>query len=58
MKRAKRSRKRSSAGPRFETAAVHAGQQPEAVTGAVMTPVFLTSTFAQKAPGEHTGFEY
>ena len=43
---------------RFETAAVHAGQQPEPVTGAVMTPVFLTSTFAQKAPGQHTGFEY
>src|SRR4051812_30674257 len=43
---------------RFETAAVHAGQQPEPVTGAVMTPIFLTSTFAQKAPGEHTGFEY
>jgi len=44
--------------PRFETAAVHAGQHPEPVTGAVMTPVFLTSTFAQKAPGQHTGFEY
>jgi cystathionine gamma-lyase len=43
---------------RFETAAVHAGQHPEPVTGAVMTPIFLTSTFAQKAPGEHTGFEY
>ena len=43
---------------RFETAAVHAGQHPEPVTGAVMTPVFLTSTFAQKAPGVHTGFEY
>src|SRR5262245_13695052 len=54
----KRSRQRSSLGPRFETAAVHAGQQPEPVTGAVMTPVFLTSTFAQKGPGEHTGFEY
>ena len=37
---------------------MHAGQQPEPVTGAVMTPVFLTSTYAQKAPGEHTGFEY
>jgi cystathionine gamma-lyase len=43
---------------RFETAAVHAGQKPEPVTGAVMTPVFLTSTFAQAAPGQHTGFEY
>jgi cystathionine gamma-lyase len=43
---------------RFETLAVHAGQSPEPVTGAVMTPVFLTSTYAQKGPGKHTGFEY
>src|SRR5450432_3270275 len=43
---------------RFETQAVHAGQSPEPITGAVMTPVFLTSTYAQKGPGEHTGFEY
>jgi len=57
--RAKAKPKASRApGTRFETAAVHAGQHPEPVTGAVMTPVFLTSTFAQKAPGEHTGFEY
>ena len=57
MKRSKLPRaargKNRQAGPRFETAAVHAGQHPEPVTGAVMTPVFLTSTFAQKAPGEH-----
>jgi cystathionine gamma-lyase len=45
-------------GPRLETLAVHAGQSPEPVTGAVMTPVFLTSTYAQRGPGEHTGFEY
>ncbi len=45
-------------GRRFETLAVHAGQSPEPTTGAVMTPVFLTSTFAQKGPGKHTGFEY
>ncbi|MEA2697869.1 MAG: cystathionine gamma-lyase [Myxococcales bacterium] len=44
--------------PRFETRAIHAGQQPEPVTGAVMTPIFLTSTYAQKGPGQHTGFEY
>ncbi|HVZ88347.1 MAG TPA: PLP-dependent aspartate aminotransferase family protein [Polyangia bacterium] len=44
--------------PRFETLAVHAGQSPEPITGAVMTPVFLTSTYAQKGPGEHSGFEY
>jgi len=42
----------------FATLAVHAGQTPEPATGAVMTPVFLTSTYAQKGPGEHTGFEY
>src|SRR5690348_10567138 len=54
----KRAKSPRAAAFRFETAAVHAGQQPEPVTGAVMTPVFLTSTFAQKAPGKHTGFEY
>jgi cystathionine gamma-lyase len=43
---------------RFETLAIHAGQAPEPNTGAVMTPVFLTSTYAQKGPGGHTGFEY
>jgi cystathionine gamma-lyase len=44
--------------PHLETLAIHAGQPPEPITGAVMTPVFLTSTYAQKGPGEHTGFEY
>jgi cystathionine gamma-lyase len=47
-----------SGAPRIETLAVHAGQSPEAVTGAVMTPIFLTSTYAQKGPGQHSGFEY
>ncbi|HYE78488.1 MAG TPA: aminotransferase class V-fold PLP-dependent enzyme, partial [bacterium] len=42
----------------FETAAIHAHQEPEAVTGAVNVPVFLTSTYAQQSPGVHTGFEY
>jgi cystathionine gamma-lyase len=45
-------------GPRLATLAVHAGQSPEPITGAVMTPIFLTSTYAQKGPGEHTGYEY
>jgi cystathionine gamma-lyase len=53
MKRQKR-----GAPARIETLAVHAGQSPEPVTGAVMTPVFLSSTYAQKGPGKHTGFEY
>lgn len=42
----------------FETRAIHAGQDPEPVTGSVITPIFQTSTFAQPAPGEHTGYEY
>jgi cystathionine gamma-lyase len=44
--------------PGFGTRAIHAGQEPEPVTGAVMTPIFLTSTFVQDGPGEHKGFEY
>jgi cystathionine gamma-lyase len=43
---------------RFETLAIHAGQQPDPLSGAVMTPVYLTSTYAQSGPGEHKGFEY
>ncbi len=42
---------------RFPTQAVHAGQAQDP-TGAVMVPIFATSTFAQRAPGEHTGWEY
>jgi cystathionine gamma-lyase len=44
--------------PRFETLAIHAGQHPDPVTGAVMTPVYFTSTYVQSAPGEHKGYEY
>ena len=42
----------------FGTRAVHAGQEPEPRTGAVMTPIFQTSTYVQKSPGVHTGYEY
>src|SRR5437762_2274112 len=42
----------------FGTRAVHAGQEPDPVTGAVMTPVYYTSTYVQSAPGVHKGFEY
>jgi cystathionine beta-lyase/cystathionine gamma-synthase len=42
----------------LETLAIHAGQEPEAITGAVMTPIFQTSTYAQEAVGQHKGFEY
>jgi len=42
----------------FGTQAIHAGQEPDPVTGAVMTPIYYTSTYAQTAPGEHKGYEY
>ena len=42
----------------LETLAIHGGQTNEPVTGAVMPPIFTSSTYAQKSPGEHTGFEY
>lgn len=42
----------------FSTKAIHIGQDPEAVTGAVTVPVFQTSTFAQDAVGKHRGYEY
>ena len=43
---------------RFETRAIHAGQDPDPATGAVVVPIYQTSTFAQPAPGEHLGHEY
>jgi len=42
----------------FDTLAIHAGQAPDPTTGAIMTPVYLTSTYVQSGPGEHKGFEY
>jgi cystathionine gamma-lyase len=42
----------------FETAVIHAGIEPEETSGAVMTPIFQTSTYAQASPGEHKGYEY
>jgi cystathionine gamma-lyase len=42
----------------FETRAIHAGQHPDPTTGAVMTPIYATSTYAQESPGVHKGFEY
>ena len=42
----------------FETRAIHAGQEPDATTGAIMTPIYTTSTYVQKSPGVHKGFEY
>jgi cystathionine gamma-lyase len=43
---------------RFDTLAIHAGQQPDPTTGAIMTPVYFTSTYVQDGPGEHKGYEY
>lgn len=42
----------------FSTRAVHAGQSPDPATGAIMTPVYLTSTYVQEAPEKHKGFDY
>ncbi len=42
----------------FSTRAIHAGQSPDPTTGAIMTPIYATSTYVQSAPGEHQGFEY
>jgi len=42
----------------FQTLAVHAGVEPDPGTGAVMTPIYQTSTYAQDSPGEHKGYEY
>jgi cystathionine gamma-lyase len=49
---------RSATGTRFATLAVHAGQEPDPSTGAIMPPIYQTSTYAQAAPGEHKGYEY
>ena len=43
---------------KFATKAIHAGQEPDPTTGAVMTPIYQTSTYWQKSPGEHKGYEY
>ena len=42
----------------FATRAIHAGQEPDPTTGAVMTPIYATSTYVQESPGKHKGFDY
>ncbi len=42
----------------FDTRAIHAGQAPDPATGAVVRPIYATSTYAQRAVGEHQGYEY
>ena len=44
--------------PAPATRVIHAGQHPDPTTGAVMTPVYLTSTYVQEAPGVNRGYEY
>ena len=43
---------------KFATKAIHAGQEPDPTTGAIMTPIYQTSTYVQAAPGDHKGYEY
>jgi len=43
---------------KFETKTIHAGQSPDPLTGAIMPPIYQTSTYVQKAPGVHKGYEY
>ena len=43
---------------KFTTKAVHIGSEIDETTGAVIPPIYQTSTFAQKSPGEHQGYEY
>jgi len=45
-------------GDSFETRAIHAGQAPDPGTGAIMTPVYLTSTYVQERPAQHKGYVY
>jgi cystathionine gamma-lyase len=47
-----------TARPRFATRAIHAGQEPDPTTGAVMVPIYATSTYVQSSPGVHKGFDY
>src|SRR6478672_7350739 len=42
----------------FETRAIHEGQQPDTATGAITTPIYLTSTYVQEAVGQHKGYDY
>ena len=42
----------------FRTRAIHAGQVPDPTTGAIMTPIYLTTTFVQESPGVHKGYDY
>ena len=42
----------------FATRCIHAGQEPDPTTGAVMMPIYTTSTYVQQSPGVHKGYDY
>ncbi len=44
--------------PGFATRAIHAGQEPDPTTGAIMMPIYATSTYVQTSPGVHKGYDY
>lgn len=48
----------STENPKFDTRCIHAGQEPDPTSGAVMTPIVLASTFVQDGPGNHKGYDY
>jgi cystathionine gamma-lyase len=52
------SKKTPAASHGLGTRAIHAGQHPDPSTGAIMTPIYATSTYVQESPGRHTGYEY
>ena len=43
---------------KFETKVIHVGGEPDPITGAIMPPIYQTSTYVQSSPGEHKGYEY
>src|SRR3984893_19079921 len=45
-------------GQRFATRVIHGGQRPDPLTGAIMPPIYATSTYVQSSPGVHQGYEY
>ncbi len=54
----RQSPRRATAGLGFDTLAIHAGQDPDPATGAVIVPIYATSTYAQEAVGKHKGYDY
>jgi cystathionine beta-lyase/cystathionine gamma-synthase len=54
----RRRKELSANAPGFATRAIHVGQEPEATTGAITVPIYQTSTYAQTAPGVHSGYDY